>query len=195
MPITDKKETAKTRILRVASYLFYREGVRAVGIDRIIAESGVAKASFYRNFATKDDLVVAYLEQFYDTFMKPFDEVKARHPEEPVKQLYELIESLGARIDTPGYRGCPFANTAVEFPNPDHPTYEIVMRYHTDTRHNLALAAEQAKAAEPNTLADQLLMLFNGALITAYLDRASYSSEHFAHAAKLLIQHQLTKKA
>ncbi|MCG7410232.1 TetR/AcrR family transcriptional regulator [Paenibacillus sp. ACRRX] len=191
MTIIDKKETAKTRILRVASHLFYREGVRAVGIDRIIAESGVAKASFYRNYATKDDLVVAYLEQFYDAFMKPFDEAKAHNPEDPIKQLYDLVECLGARIEKPGYRGCPFANTAVEFPNPDHPTCEIVKRYHRDTRHNLALAAKRAHATEPDILSDQLLMLFNGALITAYLDRASYNAEHFLHAAKLLIQQQL----
>ncbi|MCM3337823.1 TetR/AcrR family transcriptional regulator [Paenibacillus sp. MER TA 81-3] len=187
-----KKETAKERILRAATDLFYREGVRAVGIDRIIEESGVAKASFYRNFATKDDLVVAYLEQFYHLFMKPFVEAEERYPEAPVEQLHYLVECLGARMEKPGYRGCPFLNAAVEFPDISHPSHEPVVMYHREMRHNLLLIAERAGAREPETLSAQFMMLFNGALMSAYLERDSYNPDNFRSAAKLLIKQQIS---
>ncbi|MFU1795780.1 TetR/AcrR family transcriptional regulator [Paenibacillus azoreducens] len=187
----EKKETAKERILRTASDLFYREGVRAVGIDRIIEESGVAKASFYRNFETKDDLVVAYLKQYYDVLMKPFDDAGKRHPENPVEQLYDLIESLGARVEMPGHRGCPFLNAAVEFPDPDHPSHEMVFKYHRETQRNISQIAERAGIRDPETLAAQLVMLFNGALMSAYLDRATYNFADFQSAARLLVNQRL----
>ncbi|GED69776.1 TetR family transcriptional regulator [Brevibacillus reuszeri] len=187
-----KKETAKERILRTGSDLFYREGVRAVGIDRIIEESGVAKASFYRNFATKDDLIVEYLEQYYHVFMKPFEEAGKRYPEDSVEQLYYLVECLGARVEQPGYRGCPFLNAAVEFPDKNHPSQERVITYHRETQRNLSLIAERAGAGEPETLSAQLMMLFNGALMTAYLDRTSYHTDYFRSAAKLLIKRQIS---
>ncbi|MFU1796071.1 TetR/AcrR family transcriptional regulator [Paenibacillus azoreducens] len=185
-----KKETAKERILRTATELFYKEGVRAVGIDRIIEESGVAKASFYRSFATKDDLVVAYLEKYYHAFMKPFEEAEQRHPESPLDQLYEVIESLSSRIEQPGYRGCPFLNTAVEFPDENHLSHEPVVTYHREMRRRLKEIAERAGAKDPDALSAQLLMLFNGALMSAYLERASYIPDHFRNAAKLMIEQQ-----
>ncbi|WP_339321210.1 TetR/AcrR family transcriptional regulator [Paenibacillus sp. FSL W8-0194] len=186
-----KKETAKERILRTAIKLFYREGVRAVGIDRIIEESGVAKASFYRNFATKDDLVVAYLERCNEELMKPFEEAKRRHPDAPLHQLYDVVDSLGARSEQPGYRGCPFLNTAVEFPDENHPTQQPIATYHLEMRRRLRELAERAGAQDPETLSAQLLMLYNGAMMSAYLERAAYVPDHFLGAAKRLIDQQM----
>lgn len=84
----EKKETAKERILRTADELFYREGVRAVGIDRIIHESGVAKASFYRSFATKDELVASYLELRRLQFLENIEHARKEHPESSLDQLF-----------------------------------------------------------------------------------------------------------
>jgi len=188
---THKKETAKERILRTAVRLFYREGVRAVGIDRIIEESGVAKASFYRNFATKDDLVVAYLERCKEALMKPFEEAARRHPEAPLDQLYEVVDRMAERSEQPGYRGCPFLNTAVEFPDESHPSQRPIATYHQEMRRRLGEMAGQAGAKDPEALSAQLLMLYNGAMMSAYLERAAYIPEHFLRAAKRLIQQQI----
>ncbi|WP_025850028.1 TetR/AcrR family transcriptional regulator [Paenibacillus ehimensis] len=184
----EKKASAKERILRVASVLFYQEGVRAVGIDRIIEESGVAKASFYRNFATKDDLVVAYLEQFYKRHMEEIEEAKRRYPENPVEQLYVVLECVSARMEKPGYRGCPFLNAAVEFPDANHPVHERVTAYHKETYGKIAEIAKHAGAADPEAFAAQLTILFNGSLMTAYLERPNSNSGHLRHAAAFLFE-------
>ncbi|EPY07308.1 TetR family transcriptional regulator [Paenibacillus alvei TS-15] len=188
---TQKKETAKERILRKATELFYKEGIRAVGIDRIIAESGVAKASFYRNFATKDDLVVAYLERYYRLFMIPFEESEQRDPGAPLNQLYDVMERLSSRIEQPGFRGCPFLNTAVEFPDENHPSHEPIMIYHREMKRHMQEMAERAGAKDPETLSAQLMLLFNGALMSAYLERTSYIPGNFLSSAKLLIKQQI----
>ncbi len=184
----EKKTSAKERILRVASVLFYQEGIRAVGIDRIIEESGVAKASFYRNFATKDGLVVAYLERFSQWHMEEIEEAKRRYPENPAGQLYYVLDCVGARMEKPGYRGCPFLNAAVEFPDANHPVHERVTAYHKETYGILAEMAKRAGAADPEALAAQLIILINGSLMTAYLARPNSNSEHFRHAAAFLFE-------
>ncbi|MDR0267790.1 TetR/AcrR family transcriptional regulator [Paenibacillus sp.] len=185
-----KNETAKERIVRTASVLFYTEGIRAVGIDRIIEEAGVAKASLYRNFATKDDLVVAYLERFNQLILKSFLEAEQRYPESPLDQLYDVLEKLIARFELPGYRGCPFLNTAVEFPDADHPSHGPIEMYHREMRFKLKQLAEWAGLKEPETLSAQLLMLYNGAHMSAYLERSAYDPKDFRSAAKLLIEQQ-----
>ncbi|UUZ94841.1 TetR/AcrR family transcriptional regulator [Paenibacillus sp. P25] len=95
------RKSARNQILQVASDLFYREGIRAVGIDRIIAESGISKASFYRNFASKDDLVTAYLEYHQDLNAQDLEEVRLQHPDSASMQLHALIDRFVQKIKKP----------------------------------------------------------------------------------------------
>ncbi|MCM3748625.1 TetR/AcrR family transcriptional regulator [Paenibacillus pasadenensis] len=187
-----KKESAKERILGVASELFYTEGIRAVGIDRIIAESGVAKASFYRNFATKDDLVVAFLEQRQLRSLSKIEEARKLYPEEPVKQLHFLVKVLSASIRQPEFRGCPFTNTLLEFPDSAHPGHRTALQCRVDHETEVSEIARQAKARNPEALAAQLEMLYGGAIVDAYIRKPSSDNDNFYNAAMVLIESQLT---
>lgn len=183
----ERKESAKERILQVATDLFYREGIRAVGIDRIIAESGVAKASFYRNFATKDDLIVAYLEQKHERSMSRLDEAQSLYPNDPIAQLIHLFRLEGERMRKPEYRGCPFVNAAVEFPDTSHPAHIAVVNCRRELWDHIRKLARAAGARDPESLTVQLEMLYSGAVVMAYMKKSTFDDKHFYKAALKLL--------
>lgn len=185
-----KKESAKDRILRVASELFYMEGIRAVGIDRIIKESGVAKASFYRSFATKDDLAVAYLEHRDELKLDRLEKLKARYPGSPKAQLEGLIRDVSEQMKKPDYRGCPFLNAAVEFPDPDHPAHVKLLEIQRSFWSRVQELARESGAQQPEELTAQLRMLYDGFVMKRYLDRSDLDGEYFRKAAELLLEKQ-----
>lgn len=187
----EKKESAKERILRVADELFYREGVRAVGIDRIIMESGVAKASFYRNFPTKDDLVVAYLDLHRRRNLETIEHARQRHPESVLEQLRYLMEYIAERMKRPDYRGCAFMNTAVEFPETGHPSHAKALESRKDVWDQVAEMAKAAGLPDYRGLTEQLRMLWSGAVMVAYINHEEFKPELFSEAAKKLIDGQL----
>lgn len=117
---------AQQHLLRAAEELFYQEGVRAVGVDAVVERAGVNKMSLYRQFASKDELVLAYLERMDACFFERFDASVAKHPGKPKAQLVQYFDDLAQRASQPGYRGCPFVNVAAEFPDLDHPSYNFV---------------------------------------------------------------------
>src|SRR5882762_7398109 len=143
------EKSARQRILETATDLFYREGIRAVGIDTIIARSGVAKMSLYRNFASKDDLVVAFLEYRDGIYWQWWDHVMAGHPDDAARQISDLFASLTRRVSSPHYRGCPFINTSTEFPDPDHPARAVCRANKRELRRRLLDLARRAGARDP----------------------------------------------
>lgn len=157
--------SARQHILETAARLFFKEGYRAVGIDTIVAESGVAKMTLYRHFPSKDDLIVAYLEysntQFWDWFEAAIDQ----HPDQPRQQLIDLFDALEKLVTTPTCYGCPFLNAATEFPEADHPGHRVALEHKQALRSRLAALAQQAGAAHPAALADLLLLLMDGAFM------------------------------
>lgn len=119
---------ARERLLSTASRLFYSDGLRAVGIDRIIATAEVTRATLYRHFPSKDDLLVAYLTQGDDAMRSRVREIRTR-----VATADEAIQAIGQSIAddiaAPGFRGCAFLNAAAEYPDPDHPVHRAVVRH------------------------------------------------------------------
>src|ERR1700724_2722110 len=105
--------SARQRILDAAIPLFYQQGARAVGIDTVIAESGVAKMSLYRSFRSKDELIGAWLEERNRLYWVWFDSIVEQHPGKPREQVRAVIRATAARTVKTGYRGCPFLNTAL----------------------------------------------------------------------------------
>jgi AcrR family transcriptional regulator len=184
----EKKESAKDRILHVASDLFYQEGIRAVGIDRIIAESEVAKASFYRNFATKDDLVVAFIEERHAKSMERFTEARTRFPNAPNEQLRYLFTNMAARMKQPDFRGCPYMNTVVEFPNPEHPGHHAAVACRQESWALITQIVRETGAKDPDALSAQLAILYSGALMMAYFQKSNYNMEPFYNAVMLMIK-------
>ena len=157
----------RQRILDTASTLFYERGVRAVGVDLVVADSGVAKTSLYRHFRTKDDLIVAFLEREDVEFWAQWDEVAARHAGDPAGEIEAHMRWIGKRLARANYRGCPQINVAAEFAEADHPAREVARRHMQAMRKRLAELARGLGAARPNDLAAQLGVLVNGAFVSA----------------------------
>jgi len=153
---------AHEHLLRAADELFYREGVRAVGIEAVVERAGVNKMSLYRQFSSKDDLVVAYLQRCDVRFFERFDESLAKHPGEPAKQLVQYFEDLSHRASAPGYRGCPFVNVATEFPDPSHRARQSVDSNKRRLMARLTSLAQEAGAKDPVALAEELALLVEG---------------------------------
>jgi AcrR family transcriptional regulator len=184
-------KSARDRILETATELFYREGIRAVGIDTIIARSGVAKMSLYRNFASKDDLVVAFLQYRDGIYWQWWDHVMAAHPGDAARQIGDLFASLARRVSSPAYRGCPFINTSTEFPDPDHPARTICRANKRELRRRRLDLSRRAGARDPATLADQLLLLMDGAYASAQNFPARGPAPSLQRAADALLAAQL----
>jgi AcrR family transcriptional regulator len=163
MSETEEKKPARLRILDTASEMFYRDGIRAVGIDAIIARSGVAKMSLYRNFPSKDALVTAWLEDRNAFFWQRWDKAEASHAGDPRGQLEAILEMVAASVSHPKWRGCPFLNTGTEFPEPDHPARTIILANKRAVGERLRSVAAAAGVRDPDLLAQQLQLLIDGA--------------------------------
>jgi AcrR family transcriptional regulator len=157
------RKRARDRVFEVAADLFYRVGVRAVGVDTIAKAAGVAKISLYRSFASKDDLIVAYLEDRNAGFWRQWDEAFSRYDAEPRAQLRAIMRYLAERTTRPGYRGCPFVNFCAEFPERSHPGRRVAQANKREMRKRFLKLAETLGAREPSMLADELLLLVEGA--------------------------------
>ncbi len=163
---TTTTKSARERILATAEELFYREGIRAVGIDTIIEQSGVAKMSLYRSFPSKDDLVAAYLELRSDRYWKWWDEITASHPDDPRRQLRDLFVAIAERVRQPQYRGCAFVNAATEFPEEGTRARAAALAHKAEMLKRLLKLCRAIGARQPKSLADQLLMLIDGTYTT-----------------------------
>ncbi|MGV9668340.1 TetR/AcrR family transcriptional regulator [Nocardia niigatensis] len=153
---------ARDRLLDTATRLFYAEGIHTVGIDRIIAEAGIAKATFYRHFKTKEDLVVAYLVREYARQREILEDI----PGTGADSIAGIFARLGELSCEPGFRGCPFLNAAVEFPNPDHAVRKVVDDYRGWFRDLMADRLRAAGHTDIDTAARVLLMTRDGVTVS-----------------------------
>ncbi|MFF7251521.1 TetR/AcrR family transcriptional regulator [Embleya sp. NPDC008237] len=160
---------ARRRILETASTLFYAEGVRSVGIDRIIAEARVAKATFYHHFPAKDQLVRAYLEAEYERQRTAVEAVRTAAANAR-QALFDIFGFLGENGAGPGFRGCPFTNAAAEYPDPAHPVRQTTAEYrrwnHTLFHDILTTIGNPT----PHATATMLMMLRDGIVVGSDLD-------------------------
>ncbi|MFI9272306.1 TetR/AcrR family transcriptional regulator [Kitasatospora sp. NPDC052896] len=168
-PPVPRRSAARERVLAAATRLFYAEGIHAVGVDRIITEAGVTRATFYRHFPGKEDLVRSYVEEWDARVRAEAVSVLARLTAEQV--LPALVARLAEEMCGPGFRGCPFINAAAEYPDADHPVTLAIAAHRQWFRGLLArLLAETGlpvEAAEQR--ADELVLLRDGAMVGAAL--------------------------
>ncbi|MCC3268429.1 TetR/AcrR family transcriptional regulator [Arthrobacter gengyunqii] len=163
----------RTRILDAAALLFYTEGIRAVSADRIIAAAETTKVTFYRYFRTKEELVVAYLQAQSKRTRAAAENLSP----DPCTGLLELAEAMGVETCIPGFRGCPFINAAAEYPDPRSPIRAVVLEHRQWLHAEVSGRLAQLGAQDPDSLADQLLMLRDGAMVHGYVaDPASVST-------------------
>ncbi|MFM7427217.1 MAG: TetR/AcrR family transcriptional regulator [Elainella sp.] len=179
---------ARSRILEVADALFYREGVRAVGVDTIIAEADVAKTTLYRYFPSKDDLVVAYLEERSQRFWQLFETVVvAPYSDQPRQQLFALLGWLDELLAQPEIHGCPFLITASEFPDTHYPGHQVALTYKQTLRDRITALAEQANLQPAPELSAALMMLIDGAFAQRRLFQTHPNGITLVQAAQRLI--------
>ena len=153
---------AQEHLLNAAGELFYQEGVRAVGVDAIVERAGVNKMSLYRQFSSKDDLVLGYLERQDTRFFSYVEKSFAQHPGEPARQLLQYFEDLAVRASVEDYRGCPFVNVAVEFPDASHAVRQFVAGNKARLMERITTLAAAAGADDPEALANGLGLLIEG---------------------------------
>ncbi|MGY6023638.1 TetR/AcrR family transcriptional regulator [Streptomyces spinosirectus] len=182
-----RKTNTEQKILDTAADLFHRHGLRGVGVDQIIAESGVAKSTLYAHFRTKDDLIAAYLRRTDESWMERLRTAAEAAGPEPVEQMAGLFDALLSSFDRHGFFGCPFISAAVET-EPDSKAHAAATA-HTQRRQEwLRGLAAAAGADEPAELAAHLGLLIDGALASGRLlqDRAVVDAAKAAgHAAAL----------
>lgn len=159
---------ARARLLNTASRLFYTEGLHSVGIDRIVATAEVTRATLYRHFPSKDDLVVAYLTQADDSIRARASAARAQGAP-PDDVIRTVGRSIADDIRGTGFRGCAFLNAAAEFPDPAHPVHQAVLRHRQWFLETITeLFAETGKPdAEP--AARHFVMLRDGAMTAGCL--------------------------
>jgi AcrR family transcriptional regulator len=153
------KEAMQERILETAGRLFYGQGIRAVGVDTIAAEIGISKRTLYNHFPSKDELILAYLSRH---FLEP--KTSDRPLLEQILRYFDRLERWFA-ADT--FRGCPFVNAVAELGDPTHPGTQMAVAYKERRRLWLRDALTQLNVADPDTLATQVAILVEGAIIAA----------------------------
>lgn len=184
----DTAPSARERILASAIELFYRDGIRAVGIDTVIAHSGVAKMSLYRNFASKDELIVAFLEVRRVRYWDWWDKVAAAEEGNPRAQLRAIFQALAERTTGDDYRGCPFINTSAEFPEKSHPARIVVRRFKDEMQARLRALTAALGAKDPDGLADQLILVVDGAYATGQILGPARQATAIVAAAEALVE-------
>jgi AcrR family transcriptional regulator len=166
---TDKNDKIppRARLLGAAGELFYRHGIRAVGVEAIAEAAGTNKMTLYRHFASKDELVAEYLRQEAHKADAYWDQLEAAHPGDPLAQIRAWVKAMAAHVANCEERGCALANAAVELPEKGHPARAVIEEFKRRQRAALIRLGQSAGLVEPDMLADELHLMLEGARVTA----------------------------
>ncbi|WUI02600.1 TetR/AcrR family transcriptional regulator [Spirillospora sp. NBC_00431] len=178
------------RLLDVATRVFYAEGIRATGVDTLVARAGVSKPTLYAQFGSKEKLVAAVLDRrraARQAAMRDFLDEKRAAP--PAERLLAVFDWLAQGHGREGFRGCPFTNAAVELPDPGHPARAVISAYKGALRDTLTGLAREAGLAEPEELGYALLMLIDGANARVVVDDDRTAMLRAKAAAARMIGH------
>jgi len=188
MPTTTTKDRlpARERLLAAANELFYEQGVHTVGIDRVIERAGVAKATLYSTFGSKDELVRAYLAARHAAAQDRMTRELATRYHTPRERLLGVFEIQGESFTEPGFRGCAFISASAEA-RPGSTIVEAAAEYRAWLRSLFVDLAKEADVADPQRLAQQLVLLYDGAGIAAWMDRDPGAANVARAAATALV--------
>jgi len=183
---------AADRIRASARELFYREGIRAVGVDEIVTRAGVTKPSLYRAFPSKDELAAAYLSDYDRDFWPRFENPGGQTYRDPRAQVLAYIRELSKRAVQDGYRGCGLSNAAVEYPGHAHPARRVAEAHKKELRRRLRELAAAMGARDPAMLGDGLMLLIEGIYVTGQQSNGGPAQSAVA-AAEALIDASVAK--
>jgi AcrR family transcriptional regulator len=179
---------AKQRLLETADRLFYRDGIRAVGIDRIIAEAEVAKMTLYTYFPSKDDLIVAVLQDREEQVLAFFRAAMARHATRTKDPLRAFFAALQEWFESPGFRGCAFQNAVAELADPTHTGTQFVRDHKRRFADLLRGVVEASVGTGAATLAPAIALLVEGAIVTAVIHGTPDAAKVARDAALKLVE-------
>jgi AcrR family transcriptional regulator len=166
-PARDERTPPRERILQAATELFYRQGIRAVGVDAIAEAAGTNKMTLYRHFSSKDELIAEYLRDMAKTENECWQRYERRHPGDALAQLRLWLKAAAEHCADRDERGCPLANAAIELPEKDHPVRPVIEELKGAYRKRVVALCRSAGLRDPETLADELLLLLEGARVTS----------------------------
>lgn len=180
--MTATDSAPRNRLLKAADDLFYKEGIRAIGINRVLEESQTSIMSLYRHFGSKDGLAAEYLKRRSRSFRKEFVSEVNRRASSPRDKILVTFDMLREGVGEPNFRGCAFINATVEMASPDHELVKIARHHKNAGRRWFAEVAAAAGVRNPDALAIQLAMLVDGAYVAAdlYQDASGFA---FARSA------------
>ncbi|MDO8209050.1 TetR/AcrR family transcriptional regulator [Conexibacter sp. CPCC 206217] len=182
-----KDSEARERLLSTATAIFYAEGINSVGVDRIVSASNVTRATFYRHFPSKQDLVLAYLQTVHDAIEARQIERAAAH-DEPQRLLAAVGADICAQIETPGFRGCAFICAAAEFEDRDNPVSRAI-RAHRDWFFGVVRDAFGAAGhPQPEDAARRYVMLRDGAMVGGHLGDPAAAAQTFRRSVDGLLR-------
>ncbi len=183
-----RPDGARDRILDAADALFYSQGIHRTGIDEIIATAGVAKASLYKHFESKDALIAAYVARRDEEWREAFERRLREGDHTPRERLLRVFDLLGEWFRTRAFRGCAFINASVELADARHAGHVAAVRNKRALRAMLTDLARQARLAHPERVADQLAMLADGAIVTAAMERDAGAAARARAVAELVVR-------
>lgn len=185
-------ESVRDRILSTARELFYKEGARSVGVDTVVAQSGVAKTSLYRWFPSKDALIVAVLEQEAKDRWAGWERTAQRSDPEPRARLRAHLAGIVRYVSSEHYRGCPFMNVTAEFADPQHPARTLARQELEQLRRRLRALVDNIQGVrDPAGLTEQLLLLIEGALSSGQALGKDGPQHFLVEAGDVLVEAQL----
>lgn len=177
---------AQQRLLEAAEDLFYRHGIGATGVDRLVEAADVAKMTLYNNFGSKDELVAAYLARRHRAWEHRL-EAHLERADSPKQRLLATFDAYLESASEPGHRGCAFLNAAAEVPQEGHPARAVVRSHKDSVRELLREQAATATVDASEELADQLFLLLEGAIVTAGVHGSAEPLQWARAAAERLI--------
>lgn len=162
------RESRRELIVEEASRIFYARGVRAVGVDTLVEEIGVAKMTLYKHFRGKDELIVACLRRIDERYRVWIESRLCG--DDPVERILQIFDALHDWFASPEFRGCAFVNATIELANPDHPAREAVLDHKRHTRDWVSRLVAGCGVDDTGFVARQLVLLMEGAISTALVE-------------------------
>lgn len=184
-------KSRRDHLVDVALTLFLSEGFHATGIDRILKEAGVAKMTLYNHFKSKEELVLATLERRDENFRQWLFETAEARTAPGKERLLGLFDSLSEWFAQPDFRGCMFINAAAEYLNQEDLPHKCARNHKMLIRDYMREQCHAAKAPDPNALADQLMLLMEGAIVMAHVCNRPEAGRTAKQAATLLYEQKL----
>lgn len=184
---TKRPSPARERLIDTATRLFYEEGIHAVGVDRVIAEAGVTRATLYKQFGGKENLVLAYLANEDEMLRTMFAAAGAAAGTDPDELLSAVVDGIAADIRDRHTRGCPFINAAAEYPDAAGAVRQLIGEHREWFRATLQTVAESAGLTDPADVAASLVLLRDAALVGGYLDGDARVRPAFERTARSVI--------